>query len=84
MADPLFLPAVEAASRQGPAGERIQQMEARGVEVPPIHHLLSFKPDMSEHLNRFTQVLMRGPSELAPGMRELVAAFTSSGNQCVF
>jgi alkylhydroperoxidase family enzyme len=84
MADPLFLPDVEAASRQGPAGERMRQMEARGMEVPPIHLLLSFKPDMAEHLNRFTQAAMRGPSPLPPGVRELIAAFTSSQNQCLF
>ena len=84
MADPLFLPEVEAASRVGPGGERVRQMEAAGVEVPPIHRLLSFKPAMSEHLNRFTEAAMRGPSPLAPGMRELIAAFTSRENQCVF
>ncbi len=84
MADPLFLPDVEAASRQGPAGERMRQMEERGLEVPPIHLLLSFKPDQSAHLDRFTQGVMRGPSPLPSGIRELIAAFTSRENQCVF
>jgi len=84
MAEPLFLTEVESASRQGPTGDRVRQMEAAGGEVPPIWHLLAFKPGMTEHLNRFTQEAMRGPSPLPPGIRELIAAFTSRGNQCVF
>jgi alkylhydroperoxidase family enzyme len=84
MVDPIFLPEVEAASRQSPAGERIRKMDAAGLPVPPIWHLLAFKPEMTEHLNRFTQAAMRGPSPLPAGIRELIAAFTSRGNQCVF
>lgn len=84
MVDPIFLPEVEAASRQGPAGERILKMDAAGLPVPPIWHLLAFKPGMTEHLNQLTQAAMRGPSLLPPGIRELIAAFTSRGNQCVF
>jgi alkylhydroperoxidase family enzyme len=59
-------------------------MEGAGFAVPPIFYLLGFKPRMTEHLNAFTQEVMRGPSILPPGMRELIAAFTSRGNQCVF
>jgi len=28
--------------------------------------------------------VMRGPSPLSPGMRELIAAFTSARNHCPF
>jgi alkylhydroperoxidase family enzyme len=84
MVDPLFLPEVEALSRQDAAGDRIRKMEDAGFTVPPIWHLLAFKPAMTDHLNRFTQAAMRGPSPLPPGIRELIAAFTSRGNQCVF
>lgn len=83
MADPLFLPEVQTALR-GPAGDVVRRMEAAGAEVPPIQRLLAYKPAMSEHLNRFTQAAMRGLSPLHPGIRELIAAFTSRENQCVF
>lgn len=84
MVDPLFLPEIEAASRRDPAGYPIPLLEAAGLPVPGIMRLLAFKPAMTDHLNRLTQEVMRGPSPLPPGVRELVAAFTSRGNQCVF
>ena len=37
-----------------------------------------------QHLSRFTQGVMRGPSPLPPWQRELIAAFTSKLNQCLF
>lgn len=84
MVDPLFVPGVEAASRAAPSGYPIAEMTAAGLPVPGIFHLLAFKPGATEHLNRFTQEVMRAPSQLPAGMRELIAAFTSRGNQCVF
>jgi alkylhydroperoxidase family enzyme len=59
-------------------------MRAAGVPVPQILHLFAFKPDRTEFLAAFTQGVMRGPSPLEPGMRELIAAFVSSQNQCPF
>ena len=56
----------------------------RGGTVPQIYHLLAFKPDATRHLTRFTHEVMRGPSPLSPGWRELIAAFTSKGNRCKF
>jgi hypothetical protein len=55
-----------------------------GVPLPQILHLFAFKTDRTDHLSRFTQGVMRGPSPLSPGQRELIAAFTSSRNQCPF
>jgi alkylhydroperoxidase family enzyme len=52
--------------------------------VPQIMHLFAFKMDRTEHLARFTQGVMRGPSPLPPGIRELIAAFTSRRNECPF
>ncbi len=84
MVDPIFLPDVESQSRSGPAGERIRQMEAAGLPVPPIWRLLGYRPEATNHLNHYTQAVLRGPSLLPPGIRELIAAFTSTENQCVF
>lgn len=66
--------------------EEIQQAAAGKTEEDPpeIMHLFSFRPDKTEHLSRFTQEVMRGPSELSPGQRELIAAFTSDRNGCPF
>ena len=55
-----------------------------GVAVPQILHLFSYRPEWTAHLSAFTESVMRGPSELPPGKRELIAAFTSSVNSCHF
>jgi len=84
MMDHIFLQAVEQAAKSGPAGEGFAALESQGIPVPQILYLFAFKPQMTEHLSRFTQELMRGPSPLSPGQRELIAAFTSSRNACPF
>jgi alkylhydroperoxidase family enzyme len=82
--DPIFLPDIEARAKAGPASAQFAAMEQAGVPVPQILYLFAFRPRMTDHLSRFTQELMRGPSPLSPGQRELIAAFTSSRNQCPF
>ena len=82
--EPIFLPEVERQAKAGPMGAQFAGMEAAGIPVPQILYLFAFKPRMTLHLSRYTQELMRGPSPLAPGVRELIAAFTSSRNQCPF
>ena len=82
--DPVFLKGVEQNAKSGPAGAQLGAMEAQGIPVPQILYLFAYKPRMTEHLSRFTQELMRGSSPLSPGERELIAAVTSSRNQCVF
>ena len=59
-------------------------MRAAGGPVPQIMHLFAYKPQRTDHLARFTHEVMRGPSELLPGQRELIAALTSKLNQCLF
>jgi len=82
--DPMFLKDVEGEAKSGPAGERFAALESQGIPVPQILYLFAFKPQMTDHLSRFTQELMRGASPLSPGQRELIAAFTSSCNACPF
>lgn len=62
----------------------IEELRAGGIEVPGILHLFAFKPGLAVHLERLTQAVMRGPSPLSPGWRELIAAFTSRLNHCPF
>ena len=81
---PMYLHEVETAEPRGSYAEPITQMKAAGVPVPQIMHLFAYKPDRTEFLARFTQGVMRGPSPLSPGIRELIAAFTSRRNECPF
>jgi hypothetical protein len=81
---PMFLPGVEADAKPGPYRDAIAMMETRGLEYPQIWHMFAFLPQATEHLARFTQEIMRGPAPLSPGMRELIAAFTSYRNDCPF
>src|SRR5262245_46098496 len=84
MSDPMYLPDVEAHEDSGARGEAIRAMKSLGVPVPQIMHIFAFKTDRTDHLDRFTQGVMRGPSPLTPGQRVLIAAFTSSRNHCPF
>ena len=81
---PMYLKDVEAHEGRGPRAEAIARMRGAGVPVPQIMHLFAFKPDRTDHLAAFTQGVMRGPSPLPPGQRELIAALTSTLNQCLF
>jgi uncharacterized peroxidase-related enzyme len=58
------------------------------IEVPPgvpgIVSLMAAYPETAGPLNALAQVLLRGPSPLTPGERELIAARVSAGNECVF
>lgn len=80
----MFLPEVERAEPKGAYSHVIGGMRAAGVPVPQIMHLFAYKPDRTQHLSAFTQGVMRGPSPLSPGFRELIAAFTSRRNDCPF
>jgi alkylhydroperoxidase family enzyme len=82
--DSIYLKEIEAVAKAGPAGATFAAMEHAGVPVPQILYLFACKPQTTDHLSRFTQEVMRGPSPLSPGQRELIAAFTSSRNQCLF
>jgi alkylhydroperoxidase family enzyme len=81
---PMFLPGVEANPRPGPYAEMIRMMRDAGKEYPQIWHLFAFRAEATAHLARFTQEIMRGDAPLTPGLRELIAAYTSTENQCPF
>jgi hypothetical protein len=81
---PMFLPGVEASPQPGRYAEMIRMMQAAGAEYPQIWHLFAFRPKATEHLARFTQEIMREEAPLSPGIRELIAAYTSQRNACRF
>lgn len=81
---PMFLPDVENSPQPGPWRNSIEMMRQAGKEYPQIWHLFAFRAEATEHLARFTQEMLRGPAPLSPGLRELIAAYTSYRNDCPF
>ncbi|HYS54706.1 MAG TPA: peroxidase [Thermoanaerobaculia bacterium] len=80
----MFLKNVENHAAQSSWGEAASAMRDAGIPVPEIMHLFNYKPQWSEHLAAFSHGVMRGPSPLTPGEREMIAAFTSRLRNCVF
>ena len=64
--------------------EGIRAAAAAGGPVAGIWRLFAWKPALAEPLSRLTQEVLRGPSALPPGFRELIAAFVSARNRCLF
>jgi hypothetical protein len=83
--DPMFLPDVERNPKPGAWADVINQVHAAGMgEYPQIWHLFAYHPDATQHLARFMQAVLREPAPLSPGIRELIAAYTSARNDCPF
>ena len=82
--DRMYLDEVEGHDGNDPWSESIRKIRNAGAAVPQIMHLFAFKTERTKHLANFTQGVMRGPSPLSPGQRELIAAFTSRRNDCPF
>ncbi|MCA1563206.1 MAG: peroxidase [Acidobacteria bacterium] len=80
----MFLPGVQGNPQPGPYRDLIQMTQRQGSDYPQIWHLFAYLPSATDHLARFTQEILRGPSPLSPGMRELIAAYTSHRNDCPF
>lgn len=81
---PMYLSGVENFEAAEPYASTFKGMREAGIPIPQIMHLIAFKPERTRHLNLFTQYVMRGPGPLPPWQRELIAAFTSKLNQCLF
>ena len=52
--------------------------------VPGIRSLVMFRPETGKHLYELAEVLLRGESPLSQADRELIAAYVSSRNNCMF
>ena len=81
---PMFLPGVENNPKPCSFTDSIHMMQSAGGEYPQIWHLFAYLPQATQHLARFTHEILRGPAPLSPGIRELIAAYTSVRNQCPF
>ena len=80
----MFLRSVEERRPEGDYAPVMEALRAAGLPVPQIMHLFAYKPARTRHLAEFTHEVMRGPSPLSPGFRELIAAYTSALNRCPF
>lgn len=52
--------------------------------LPGITGLLEYRKDTAQPIRELTQFLLRGPSTLTEGERELIATVVSHKNQCTF
>lgn len=80
----MFLKDVEQYRGDDNYSRAIEAMRRAGSEYPQILHMFSYKMKATVHLERFTQEIMREPAPLTPGIRELIAAYTSHLNRCPF
>ena len=52
--------------------------------LPGIRGPMAFRPETSKPLNELVEVLLRGPSTLTRGERELIATYVSAQNDCYY
>ena len=62
----------------------MEATKASHPEYPTIWDLFAFGEDYTQFLARFTEGVLRTPASISPGLRELVAAYTSRLNRCCF
>lgn len=80
----MYLKDVEKQPAAGLTKLALKTLSDQGEAVPEILHLFRFKQRSTNHLIRFTEEVMRGPSPLSQGLRELIGAYFSKRNQCSF
>ena len=71
------------AGADGPEGSAVAHVRLP-EGLPGILGPLRQFPATGRPLRELTEVLLRGPSSLNPGEREMIAAFVSSRNGCLF
>jgi uncharacterized peroxidase-related enzyme len=85
--EPIYLPGVENNPQPSAYLDLINAVKSDpgfGGEYWQIWHLLAFRPEMTIHLGRFTHAVMYEEGPIAPSLRELIATYTSSLNNCQF
>lgn len=79
-----YLPGVEADPKPGVYRDLIEAARAKDVDYSHIWDLFAFQHDTMVHLARLSEGIIRRPSTISVGMRELIAAYTSYCNECTF
>ncbi|MBI3870042.1 MAG: carboxymuconolactone decarboxylase family protein [Verrucomicrobia bacterium] len=80
----MFLKQIETRPPEGMMSIAFKKLRETGHAVPEIMHLFRFKKRSTDHLVRFTEEVLRGPSPLSRGLRELIGAYVSTRNNCRF
>ena len=80
----MYLDRVEHHHAVSPWGAAAEGMRSAGLPVPQILHLFNYRPERTQFLALFTEEVMRGPSPLSSGQRELIAAVTAKARNCDF
>jgi uncharacterized peroxidase-related enzyme len=80
----MFLKELENRPAEGMTKVAFNKLHQTGRVIPDILHLFRFKKRNTNHLVRLTEEVMRGPSPLSRGLRELIGAYLSRRNQCSF
>jgi len=55
-----------------------------GNDIPGIRGLLAYRPETAVPIGELAEVLLRGDNSLSRGERELIAAYVSRLNECVY
>lgn len=55
-----------------------------GNKMPGIVGLMQYRPETAKPLNELAEILLRGPSDLSSGEREMIASYVSYKNKCHF
>jgi uncharacterized peroxidase-related enzyme len=82
--EPMFLRGVEDNPKPSTYRDLIENAKVSGSDYWQIWHLLAFDPEAAHHLAALSHTLMHKPSPISTGLRELIAAYTSSLNNCEF
>lgn len=53
-------------------------------KMPGIAGLLQYRPETAKPLSELAEILLRGPSSLSSGEREMIASYVSYRNKCHF
>jgi uncharacterized peroxidase-related enzyme len=80
----LLLPDVENNPQPSLYLDLIVAAKSSGAEYWQIWNLLAFRPKAAEYLVRFSHEIMHEDAPISAGLRELIASYTSSLNDCEF
>jgi alkylhydroperoxidase family enzyme len=74
----MFLQGIGAAPLQAARyNELLSALEAAAVPPPEILRIYNVRSDVSHHFTRLLDTVLRGPSDIAPELREVLAAFAA-------
>ena len=80
----VFLRGVKENPQPSPYADAIVSATNSGTEYWGIWNLLAFRPEAAHYLAALSHEIMFADAPISAGLRELIAAYTSSLNRCDF